>query len=83
MKRYQSWIISFSIPFVYTYFEMGYQLWGMDGIWYNLMRVVVIIVACIAVHEGLSYLLNKLTSKPQETVRIELDEPLKGRSRHD
>ena len=67
MKRYQSWIISFSIPFVYTYFEMSYQLWGMDGIWYNLMRVVVIIVACIAVHEGIAYLLNKLTNKPKET----------------
>jgi hypothetical protein len=92
MKRYQSWIISFSVWFIWSYFDMRYQLWGMSGIWYGLMMILLLAGFSIAGNEGLRYLIQKLNSKPQETVRIELDEPLKegemlhyarGRSRHD
>ena len=71
---------------------MRYQLWGMSGIWYGLMMILLLAGFSIAGNEGLRYLIQKLNSKPQETVRIELDEPLKegemlhyarGRSRHD
>ena len=49
----------------------------MSSIWYSLMVILVMAGISIAVNEGLRYLIQKLTSKPKEAVRIELDEPLK------